>query len=402
VPRRPHAERRHGHRRRDRPERERDHREPLEDAEHPREDLIGGDALEERSPRDVRDASPRTTDREQREGRHGRRKHRDRGHGGAEHGGPTGERRRQPPSSDEDDRDRRADDPPGAERGVQVARRALAEGEEVDRRRDEQHVERTDDERSGRQQQHDRPCVALVGERAEAPQRRVPDVGRVDAVGRFNGCRVDRQAHHQRGTRREEHGEDGEHDAGFAAGEDQAGDDRTEHDAGSLDDARRDVRGGEVFGRPGDRRQKRTLRRTRERVARCRRRGEDVDEPHRRVEEESRGDARGGHRLDHIADEQHAIASEPIAGVGRERGDDRRRKELDHRDQPRRGGASAGVCEHQQRDPRGVLGHVEEEEGGFDADEGVVSEHRGDDAEALVHPRRMPETPRARVVASMR
>jgi hypothetical protein len=104
--------------------------------------------------------------------------------------------------------------------------------------------------------------------------------------------------------------------------------------------------------------------------------------------------------LDHVVDLEDAVAAEPVARERGERRDHRRGDQLDHRRDAGRGRAAAGVRVDEDRDPRGVLRHVESEEGELDAEQRAVPRHRTEGRERPPHQRATVRSPIARTVAS--
>jgi hypothetical protein len=129
---------------------------------------------------------------------------------------------------------------------------------------------------------------------------------------------------------------------------------------------RRNVRGGEVLRRVGDRGKERGLHRPREGDAARGEGGERVDDRDRSagVHRDRDGSERAG--LEEVVGEQHAVLAEPVGRVGGDRRDHRCRKELDHRDETGGRRPASCVCEHEDRDPGGELRHVEAGEGDLD------------------------------------
>jgi hypothetical protein len=93
--------------------------------------------------------------------------------------------------------------------------------------------------------------------------------------------------------------------------------------------------------------------------------------------------------LHQVVDEENAVTSETVAGVGGERSDDRRRHEHDRRHDPCLTSPTAFERVDEDRDPRRELGYVEPEECELDATQVRVGHDRAEDPRPLVHPASM-------------
>ena len=164
----------------------------------------------------------------------------------------------------------------------------------------------------------------------------------VDANGdpRRHGQPCDEGGRHEAG-----HGPRGEHGARRRHEQDARRDERAEHETGAFDCAGEPVRGREFLGRAGHAREQSALGRAGDGQRgrdRCR---AEVDERGRSPDDHRDHRRAVRDRLDEVADEQDALASETVAEVRGERRDDRGRQQLDQGDDAHTGRPGGRVGE---------------------------------------------------------
>ncbi len=162
----------------ERADRGRPHRETPGDAEHPREDVVGDGALEQREARDVDDAVGRADHREQAEHRRGVGQGRHQHDRDAPRDERPGERRREPLAAQRDC-SQRADEAARPDRGSQVADLRGALVQHLVGGHDDQHVEAPAHERLRGDQADEEACAGDVADRPEA----LPDLDAAAARG---------------------------------------------------------------------------------------------------------------------------------------------------------------------------------------------------------------------------
>ena len=214
------------------------------DAEDAAEDLVGDDALEEREACDVLEAVGGADNREEEDRDREVRLRGDQGDREPPEDERDAEQRRQPFSL-ERERAEGADQAAGAERGRQVADRAVVGVEDAEDGDHDQDVQAAADESLGAQEEDDQAGSRLAGEFAEPVEHQLPRSGLLrgglDPALDLDGCDECGCDEHGAGRRRE-------HDAGVGRRDDHTCDQRPAERAEALDRGRGAVRGDQLLG----------------------------------------------------------------------------------------------------------------------------------------------------------
>ena len=318
-----------------RAERKRSDDHALEAAEDPRRDVGWRGPLQERHRGDVDHRVGEADDPEGQRRDHGGRDRADQEERKAPDDQPDRKVGGDAGATDERERDGGAEQRPDAAGGLQHADAGRAEAEQLQRDRDHEHPERSCNDTLDAVEPDQQAQPRLTSDRAEAG-REGGDSTLVRHVGRLRDGRGANAGNEVRAPGKCE-GDEAKGGGRPSERKQEGCDRRPRKDPEAVERARRDVRGRQFLGRPGEHRDQRRLGRPEDGAEHGGQRRDHVDRERRRVlRDEIRRHPDGDHPSE-IRCEHHALAREAIAEGSGERRDEGGDHLADGRDDADRG-----------------------------------------------------------------